>query len=382
VADATHDPPPGDGPLAGILVVDCSRMLPGAVTARVLLDLGARLVKVEDPQGGDLMRRVPPLVDGIGAGFCAFFRGAESVALDLRVPSGAEALQELARRADVLVESFRPGTMEVWGVGLDRLHDLNPALVSCSLSAYGSTAGAAEPPGHDLNFVGLTGALTLLGTEGVPGVQLADVTAGLLAAAGILAALLQRHRTGRGHRFEQPLAAAPLPFLTWAWADAAAGGASVASELLGGRCPAYHRYRCADGREISVAAVEPKFWSAFTEALGLPHLAGAGLDVGERGRRAAETVAAVVAAKPSSTWLELARRRGLPIAPVATVAEATILDLFEAAGWVERTPTSAGPPLRIPAPFLGGLGRTPARPAPRLGEHTHEVLRSINLDAP
>ncbi|HEU4565614.1 MAG TPA: CoA transferase, partial [Gemmatimonadaceae bacterium] len=131
-----------DRPLAGTVVIDATRMLPGAVLARLLADLGARIIKVEEPGVGDPMRAVPPLVGGTGAGFHAFYHGAESIALDLASSGGATALRRLARHADVLVESFRPGTMERWGVGHDRLTSTNPLLVTCSLSAFGSRDAA------------------------------------------------------------------------------------------------------------------------------------------------------------------------------------------------------------------------------------------------
>ena len=142
-------------PLAGTVVLDVSRMLPGAVLARTLVDLGARVVKVEDPRSGDPMRVTPPLVGGTGAGFLAFFRGVESVAIDLKAPAGAAALRKMARHADVLVESFRPGTLERWDLGYDRLAALNPGLVVVSLSSFGSEGEDADRIGHDLERVHL-----------------------------------------------------------------------------------------------------------------------------------------------------------------------------------------------------------------------------------
>ncbi len=166
-------------PLEGTIVLDLSRMLPGAVTARLLLDLGARVVKIEEPGAGDPLRAAPPLVGGVGAGFCALYRGAESVALDLRDPADAAAVRKLARSADVLLESFRPGTLERWDLGPRRLLERNPALVVCALSAFGAEPSLATRVGHDLNFLALSGLLDLLGSEAPPPVQIADVVTGL-----------------------------------------------------------------------------------------------------------------------------------------------------------------------------------------------------------
>ena len=160
-------------------------MLPGAVLARQLIDLGARLIKIEQPGSGDFLRTAPPLVDGVGVGFSILLRGTESVCLDLRNPADAEHIVSLIRHADVLVESFRPGTMERWRIGPDRLRGVNPALVWCSLSGFGRNERVADRVGHDLNFTAMSGLLSVISDDGVPGVQLVDVTSGLLAAVGI-----------------------------------------------------------------------------------------------------------------------------------------------------------------------------------------------------
>lgn len=342
-------------PLAGVTVLDCTRLLPGAVLARQLLELGARLIKIEEP-GGDPLRHTPPLVGGMSAGFAAFYRGAQSVELDLRAPAGAAALRALASRADVLVESFRPGTLARWGLDPASLRAAHPPLITCSLSAYG---GDDDRPAHDLNVTAASGLLSLLG-DGVPRVLLADVATGVLAATAILAALLQREKSGRGVHLEQPLTAALRPFLAWQAADSAAGGQGVIDTHLSGACPAYRRYRCGDGRELAVAAVEPKFWQAWVELLGVPHLADAGLDPGELGARAAAQVETILAQAPRQHWLELAQGAKLPVSPVLTLAEALAV---------------GGAPTELA--FLAGIGEPPAASAPRLGENTATALAEL-----
>ncbi|MDC0667521.1 CaiB/BaiF CoA transferase family protein [Nannocystis radixulma] len=354
-------------PLAGTVVVDVSRMLPGAVLARCLLDLGARVIKVEDPGTGDLMRHAPPLIDGVGAGFIAFFRGAESVGLDLRTPAGAAALRTLAAGADVMVESFRPGTMARFGLPEQDLLDANPGLVLCSLPGF--SVGSAV--GHDLNFTGLTGLLRALRSEGIVGLQLADVTSGLLACSSVLAALLRRARTGKGGRVQQPLLTGPLPFVTWAWAERAGGGGGMSEAVLGGRAPAYRAYRCGDGRELSVGCLEPKFWIAFTQVVGRPDLAGLGLDTGPSGQEAAAAMEQHLAGHPRDHWLALLAPHDLPVWPVHDLDAAP--DEPHLSELTESTPTPAGS-FRGIGPFFPSLGRTPERSAPGLGEHTDAVL--------
>jgi crotonobetainyl-CoA:carnitine CoA-transferase CaiB-like acyl-CoA transferase len=375
----TNRRPDDAAPLAGITVVDVSRMLPGALLARTLADLGARVIKVEAPGIGDLMRHAPPLVDGVGAGFRALLRGCESVELDLGAERGVEVLLAMAARADVLVESFRPGTMERWGAGVASLRERNPRLVVCSLTGFGSAGARARQAAHDLNFAALSGLLERLG-GGVPRVQLADVAAGMLAAAAVMAALYRRERTGRGAHVEQPLAQAVLPFLLWAWADDAGGAAGLGTgdTILAGRCPAYRLYRCSDGQEVAVAAVEPKFWAELAQALGIPQHALAGLDCGAAGAAAAAAAEAAFSARPRGEWLALLAPLGLPVTPVNDLRAARHDPLYRDAGWVEGLAV-AGRSEPVPGPFLPSLGRTPERPAPRLGEHTVAVLEELGL---
>lgn len=360
-------------PLEGMLVVDLSRMLPGAVLARQLLDLGARLIKVEDPKGGDPMRQVPPLVDGIGVGFAAFLRGAESVTLDLRDTGDAGRARRLAAGADVLVESFRPGTLEKWGSGWDDLRPDNPGLVWCSLSSFGSSSEVRDRVAHDLNFSAMAGILDLVGGR-VPRLQLADITSGLLAASSILAALLARERGGGGRRLEQPLAAGPLPFLTWNWAEQGIGGGGVLDTLLGGVCPCYRVYTCGDGKAVSLAALEPKFWAAFVKLLGTDGLEHAAFALGGDGQRTAAAVEKALSVHPRDHWLRLAEANGLPLGPVHGCDEAPSEPAFAAAGLTEDTPMPGG----TTAPGVGtwnvGIGETPDRPAPKLGEHNAAIL--------
>ena len=365
-------------PLAGTLVLDVSRMLPGAVLARTLVDLGARVVKVEDPHSGDPMRVTPPLVGGTGAGFLAFFRGVESVALDLKSPAGAAALRKMARHADVLVESFRPGTLERWDLGYERLASLNPGLVVVSLSSFGSEGPDAGRIGHDLNFTAVTGFLSELPPGDLPRVQVADVGAGLLAVSSTLAALLLRNRTGRGVHVDQPLVTGPLPFLAWSFAEVGTGGGGVLDGILAGRSPGYRTYRCADGERVALGAIEPKFWAALCEMAGIPEHAGDGLDTGEAGADAAARLSAVFGSRPRADWLALSEVLGIPLTPVNDLAAAR--DAL--AGRMERTSIPGGGVMPTPAAFLGVPGlRRPHAPAPALGADTSRVLHDLGLSA-
>lgn len=360
-------------PLSGTTVLDLSRMLPGGIAARTLADLGARVIKVEAPYIGDPLRRVPPRVDGVGAAFRALYRGAESLCLDLRLPGGAAALDSLAARADVLLESFRPGTLEAWGIGPAKLLAKYPRLTICSLTSFGHAGAHADRVAHDINIVASSGLLSLLPGDGMPRVQLADVGAGMLATSAILATLLGRASSGRGGFIDQPLSTGCLPFMTTALAEHAAGGGGMADTLLSGACAAYRLYDCADGERLAVGALEPKFWAKLVQLLELPELEGAGLDPGPAGRHAALEVQRALAAEPREHWLLLFRNEGLPVAAVVDLAGAG--DELQRLGLTEPgadTPT-------VPGPYLPSLGVTPARPAPALGEHTAAILAEFDL---
>jgi crotonobetainyl-CoA:carnitine CoA-transferase CaiB-like acyl-CoA transferase len=357
-------------------------MLPGAVLARNLIDLGARLIKVEDPRGGDPMRHTPPLVGGVGVGFCVYYRGAESLRLDLRTPDGLARLRRLLARADVFVESFRPGTLPSWGLGFEELEREFPRLVSCSLPAY---ADDDRRVAHDLNLTGLTGLLGQLpgarlthgGGEDIPRILIADVLTGLLATSSVLAALVGRASSGTGGRIQQPLLSAPLPLMTWPWADRAAGGGGMLETFLAGRVACYRCYRCADGKLLSVGCLEPKFWVGFCQAIGKPELANVGLDLGERGRAAADAVAELLATQQRSEWLTLLADKDLPVAAVNDLDEARSDPMIASSGLLEHTPMPGGGRLAVPGPALPSVGRTPERPAPKLGEHDEAIMREL-----
>ena len=364
-------------PLEGTVVLDVSRLLPGGILARQLLDLGARLIKIEEPGTGDPMRMVPPVVGGVGIGFAALLRGAESVCLDLTTDEGQDQFRRLASRADVLVESFRPGTMAGWGLGYDKLAEANPRLVWCSLSSFGRGEAVRHRLAHDLNLIALTGALDAMGPE-QPRIQLADVGAGMLAASSILAALLRRERSGRGARVDQPLITGALPFMTWRWAEAAAGREQVVDLLLGGAFPCYGVYRCGDGELMAVSALEPKFWIGFVTMLGAEELDQAGFAMGEEAAATVARVEEILLGHPRDHWIDLAAKRGLPLSAVHPAGSAAGDPLFADAGLLEELPLADGEALTGVGPWMPDVGRTPERPAPALGEHTDAVIAEIS----
>jgi len=368
-------------PLEGIVVLDLTRMIPGATAARMLVDLGADVIKIEDPRGGDPMRAMPPVREGIGVGFAACYRGARSVALRLGTEAGNAAVHALAMKADVVLESFRPGTLARFGLDPDALCRARPSLVLCSLPGYPSGDPAADDVAHDLNTLARTGLLARLHPEpAVPRVQIADVTCGLLAGAAVVTALFARTRTGRGRRIEQPLVSGALPHVLWPWADLAAGGTIGATEtLIGGRCPAYGLYRCRDGRQLAVGCLEPKFWAGLCDALGVPDATAGGLRLDAVGEAARAAVAARLAQDDAETWARTLTAAGLPVDAVDDVHEARTRANAWCPSLFEPTAMPSGAPIELPGPALPSFRPPPRAAAPRLGEHTDAVLRELGV---
>jgi crotonobetainyl-CoA:carnitine CoA-transferase CaiB-like acyl-CoA transferase len=289
-------------PLSGMLVVDFSRYLPGAFASRELLELGARVVCIEPP-GGDPMRRTAPAWDA------ALRTGKESLEVDLK-SDPAPAL-ELMRDADVVLEAFRPGVASRLGIGPEHAQE---RTVYCSISGFGVGGSHEQRAGHDLNYLGWAGALSDT-APGLPPVQIADLAAGALGAVTkILAALLERERTGRGSHVSVSMTHGSHRLVAHRL-----GGEPVPRMLTGGL--AYYRiYETADGRHLTVAALEPVFFRRLTELLGRPDLAERQFDADQE--PLASELAAIFRTRSLAEWLELFDAEDVCVGPVATIAEA------------------------------------------------------------
>jgi alpha-methylacyl-CoA racemase len=292
-------------PLEGLLVVDLTRYLPGPFASRELLELGARVVRIEPP-GGDPMRQTAP------AWHNALNAGKESVTLDLR--SEAEQARALCTQADVVIEGFRPGVAERLGVGAG---DLPETVVYCSITGFGVGGRHEQRAGHDLNYQGWAGVLADT-APALPPVQVADLAAGSLAAVNrILAALLEREKTGRGTHVVVSMTRGSHRF-----AAHRVGGEPIPKLLTGGLA-CYGIYSTADGRYLTVAALESKFFVRLCELLGVTELAPRQLEPAAQAE-IAHVLAKAFAAEPLSVWLELFDGEDVCVGPVATLEEAAI----------------------------------------------------------
>ncbi|MES2990852.1 MAG: CaiB/BaiF CoA-transferase family protein [Pseudomonadota bacterium] len=338
-----------DLPLAGIRVIDLTRLLPGPLATRHLAEMGAQVLKIEGPAGrgqddGTRTMSQTPAERAAGEPALSFRelnRGKELSRLDLRTPEGAAALIELVRGADVLVEGFRPGVMDKLGLGWAVLREANPKLVMCAISGYGQHSAWAHRAGHDINYIAMAGVLGQIATTAggelaVPNFQIGDLMGGTQAAVtGILAGLLGAQRSGRGRFVDVSMAHEVLRHHVLATFTLQSTGREPAPgrDLLSGGAPCYGVYRTADGRHLAVGALEPKFWQALCEAVGRPEWAAQhwsrGLAVGSPASMALrDELAALFAAQPLAHWAAVFETADACVTPVLTVAESLAHPIF------------------------------------------------------
>jgi alpha-methylacyl-CoA racemase len=380
--------------LAGLRVIDLTRLLPGGFCSLLLADFGADVIKVEDTGGGDYIRWAPPHHAGAeasasGAMFLALNRGKRSIRIDLKSDGGREALLALVRGADVLLESFRPGVMDRLGVGWERLREENARLVYCAITGYGQDGPHRDRAGHDLNYLALTGLLDLTGEAGGPPVQpagqIADLGGGaLMAAFGVMAALRERDRSGEGQLVDVAMADGALSWLAMVAARALAeGGAPRRGSLeLAGGLLCYRPYRCADGW-VALGALEARFWRAWCAGVGREDLAEQ--QFAPVGSDVHAEVEAIFSARTRDEWAAFAAEHDCCLEPVLGLGEALESPQVRAREMiVELDQPGAVEPVRL----LGTpvkLSRTPAdpgrAPGPALGEHTDAVLAEAGFDA-
>jgi alpha-methylacyl-CoA racemase len=366
---------PGAGALAGVRVVDLTRYIPGPYATMTLADLGADVVKVE-PKEGDPMRAFPPAVGEESAAHAALNRGKRSVAVDLRTAEGAAVVRKLAGQADVFVEGFRPGVLNKRGLGPAQLLEAHPRLVYCSVTGFGQEGPHAARAGHDIGYGALGGFLGANrdsdGRPVVPGTQVIDMTTGLLAVIGILAALQSRERTGKGQHVDVSLLRASLSLMTVPMTRALAG--PEPGDELTGVYPCYTVYRCRDGKWLAVGALEPKFWEGVCAALGRPELAARQWEQGEARVHARASVAALFASRDRDEWVRVLAGHDVCVEPVLAYDEMSAhptvaADLLDQPLGTTRLRTVA-PPVKL----SGTAGPRTIPPAPGLGEHTDAVL--------
>ena len=375
-----------DLPLEGIVVLDCSQVMAGPFCTLLLADMGADVIKVEKPQGGDETRRMgPPFINGWSAAFLAINRNKRGICLDLRAEEGRTVFKRLVERADVVVENFRPGAMDRLGLGYQELGKLKPSLIYCSISGFGQTGPYRERGGFDLVAQGMSGLMSVTGIpDGPPvkvGVPITDLTAGMYGAYGVLSAYIHRLRTGEGQLVDTSLLEAGMAYTFWESSVYFATGEVPGPLGSAHRLAApYQALRTKDGH-VTIGAATQSTWEALCRAIGReellddPRFATSGHRKGLE-KELAGLLEQTFGMETTHHWLKLLDAAGVPAGPINNLEQAYSDPHVRAREMlVELTDPDLGTLKNIGIPVK--LSRTPGRirhRAPSLGEHTGEVL--------
>lgn len=362
-------------PLKDIMVLDFSTLLPGPMATLMLAEAGAEVIKFERPGTGEDARATAPRIEGESIGFAVLNKGKRSVAIDLKSKGAVDALRPLLEKADVLVEQFRPGVMERLGLGYEAVRAINPQIVYCSITGYGQTGPKASVAGHDMNYVGDAGILSLSrGPQDQPTTPfglVADIGGGTYpAVVNILLALMARQQTNEGTHLDIAMSEGAFAFAYWAHAQGVIAGQDIgsgASRLTGGLAR-YRLYSASDGRQIAVGALEEKFWQAFCDVIEQPEELRD--DWSDPAACSAE-VARRLASQPSTYWAPLLAAADCCCSVVKTPAEAAADPHFNARGIFGRKLNISGREVpALPLPIASAF-RAPAGASERaaaLGE--------------
>jgi crotonobetainyl-CoA:carnitine CoA-transferase CaiB-like acyl-CoA transferase len=379
--------------LDGLRVLDLSRVLAGPFCGMLLGDLGADVIKVEDTASGDESRTWPPHKDGESAAYLVINRNKRDIALDLKAAEGAAVLRRLVERADVLIENFRTGTMESFGLGYETLAALNPRLIYCSVSAFGRTGPRASEAGYEALMQAFSGIMSITGEPGgAPvrcGVSFLDLTTGILCAFGIVNAVLHRERTGLGQRVDGSLLETAVSLLNYHAEGYLLTGA--VPRALGSLHPSlspYRNFRCRDGQWVFIAGANDRFWQRLAPALGLAEMAtdprfATNVERVKHRQELESALEAAIGRHDRPHVLEVLEKAGVPATPVNTVDQVMTDPQTEARGIIQRV---AHPRLgEIPVvgtPLEFSRMRPGVRqPAPLRGQHTDEVLAEHGYSA-
>ena len=385
---------PTTGPLQGLTVIELAHIMAGPVCGRMLADMGADVIKVERVPEGDAARGfAPPLIDGESAAFMMMNRNKRGIAVNLKAEAGKGIVERLLKDADIVIENYRKGTMERLGLGYEKLRDMNPGLIYCEISGFGRTGPYADLGGFDLVAQGYSGLMSITG-EGADqppvkcGPPVTDITAGVLATMGVLAAYVERLKTGRGQRVDTSLFEAGITQTFWQSAIALATG--VSPEPMGSAHPLnapYEAFETADGW-ITIGASNEATWQRLPPVLGLAELLDderflKNIDRMRNREALNEALAPAFKQRETDEWLTLLEKSGVPAGPVLSIGDMLAHPQARARAMVvEAEHPSLGPIETIGFPVK--FSATPAaigRGAPRLGEDTVEVLGELGYSA-
>lgn len=364
-------------------VLDLTRLLPGPVCTLHLADFGAEVIKIEDTGAGDYARTM-----GLGTapGEDSFFfrivnRNKRGLRLDLKQAAGVEVFLRLAREADVIVESFRPGVVDKLGVGYAAVKEINPRIVYCAITGYGQDGPWRDRAGHDLNYIATSGVLDQIGVAGeapaIPNLQIGDLLGGALTAAmGILAAVIGAKATGAGRYVDVSMTDATFAHAYTGLLSVLSRGETLprGTDDLNGGLPGYGLYRTQDGRFMAVGALEPKFWHVFCDAINRPDLKPFGLARGDEGEHARGELEALFATRPLAHWAAFFETVDCGVTPVLTFEEAMVHPQLQVRGML---PEMAGLRQFSPPVKMSDYTFTASTSAPKVGADSTAILREV-----
>ncbi len=315
-------------PLQNLKILDFTYLLPGPYGTMILADLGADIIKVENPNNPDMLRMLPPVVNGISAVYAHINRGKKSLALDLKSPESKDIIYTLIKEYDVVIEQFRPGVLEKLGFGYNNLKTINPSIIYCSLTGYGQTGSYAQRAGHDINYMALSGVDSFSGKKdtgpSLHGIQIADIASGAKnMVIAVLAAYIKRQATGEGDYIDLSITDgvfAMTAFTTAAFLEGEPLPLPETQMLNGGGI--YDYYATADGRFLSVGPIEPKFFQSFCQVIGYTEILQSVDFSPQTVQNHKKKIAAIIASKPLSYWITVFSQIDACVEPVRTLEEA------------------------------------------------------------
>ena len=372
-----------DSPLLeGVRILDLTWYLPYTTT---LADFGAEVIKVEPPKRGDPARKIPPLIEGESLYFINVNRNKKSVTLNLRTEKGREIFYRLSKTADVIIESFRPGVAKRLGIDYETIKSVNPRIIYVSVTGYGQVGPYRDFPGHDVNYISIAGILDATGQYGgppiIPGVQIADLNGCLLATIAILIALRARDKTGKGQYIDLSLTHGVIWWLTHLAPAYFATGKPPerGGTILTGYYPCYNVYETKDGKYVSIGCLEEHFWRNLCKALGKEEFIEHQWATGEKREEIFRQLKEIFKTKTRDEWFKELAEADVPIAPVYSLDEVFKDPQILSKKVVEEiTHPKIGRVRVLSTPIE--LPETPGvvrEPAPALGQHTREILKSL-----